>query len=217
MLFFHIDHLGRLAPGVCLEPNTVRLSFENWMPEVYMSVCETFPSGLSSFGARALLPTSKPEIVQQHVLEFILEMVRLSSFPKLPSRLSSFFGMRDVPSNSDKWISRLGADASRLRVFECESDRVYTANASCLDFPNLADFVPTAGAPLESPADSVPSILSFPAVHVHAARQYWLSCVPLGNIPACQASSDIAPEQYSPYLEELLVPGLVRVLRQVWP
>ena len=218
MIFYHIDHTGRLRPGIWLEPNTARLSYENWLPEVYTSVCEAFPNGLSSFGARALLPTSRPEIVRQHVLEFILEVVRLRSFPKLPSRLESFFGTRNVPSSSDRWIERLGADASTLRVFECESDRIYTVNASCLDLPNLADFAPTRVAPIEPLGDTARAVLSFPAAHIHAAWQYWLSCRPLqSRVPAHSASSDIDPERCNPILEELLAPGPVHILRQVCP
>ena len=218
MIFYHIDHTGRLKPGMFLEPNTTRLSFENWLPEVYVSVCATFSSGLSNFGARALLPTTRPEIVPQHILEFILEVVRLRSFPSLPSRLSSFFGTRDVPSSSDRWIERLSADASRFRVFACESDRVYTVDAACLDIPNLEDFVPGCALRPPQPSDSAPSILSFPAAYVHAARQYWLSCRLLDDRPQeAPTSSDTTPAQCNPSLEELLVPDPVHVIRQVWP
>ena len=210
MVFYHIDHQCRLKPGLLIVPDAGIVFRERWPDEMCLSVYQTFPDGLSNFGVRALLPTSKQDVASQHTLEFILEMVRLRSFPEKPSRLSSLFGMRDWRASSERWIERLEADASTFHVFECESDSIYTVDASFLDSPRSAGTASASASQAEPLPGIDPSWLSFPAALLHAARQYWLSCRPLDEL-----SAEI-PE-HSARLEELLVPGPVRVIRQVLP
>ena len=216
MLFYHIDHGDHLSAGMIIAPSFIHLAGVDWSLPVCASVRETFNDGLSRYGTRTLLETNSSDCLVTTAFDFILETVRLRVFPALPSRLSSFFGMRDLSSSFDKWKGRFEKDVATFRAFECESDIVYSADASFLDYQGTGE--PYRENPLraEQPSDKAPFPLSFPAFQVHAARLYWKSCVPLTAAGYRQASSDTAPAQCNPCaLEELLVPGHVRVLREV--
>lgn len=219
MIFYHIDHTNSLKPGMIYEPRTDLLRSSIWASSTADALEKTFPEGVGHYGRRILRPTKDPGMLEQDTFEFILETVRLRSFPELPSRLLSFFGILNVPSASDRWFSRLETDASHSRLFECETDdetgTVYSVDASLLDSPSQAAYFPQLARHLQQPDDSVPSAVSYPALRIHAARQYWLSCRQINPPPAHPASNATGPEQHNPILEELLIPSRVLVLRQI--
>lgn len=210
MLFYHIDHSGRLYEGMNIVPHIFLDNWTNWPVKVSLSVTETFcKTGLSYFGLRVLSPANTLDDVVGQQFEFILEYVRYQFYPDLPCRLSSFYGMRDYVSSFDRWKERFGKDASTFRIFECETDRLYSADASVLDhLPSEQSLSNAVSAPSNGVCE-----FPFPAVRIRAAHQYWKSCSPVSA--ADPASNDTGRAQCSHSLEELLAPGRVRVLRRV--
>jgi len=210
MLFYHIDHSGHLYEGMNIVPCLFPDRYTNWPAKVSLSVMETFcKMRLSNFGLRVLSPANSAEALSGQQFEFILEYVRYRFYHDLPCRLSSFYGMRDYLSNFDRWKGRFGKDVSTFRIFECETDRLYSADASVLDhLPSAQSLSNAVSVPGNGDVDP-----PFPAARILAAHQYWKSCSPI--LEADLTSSGTVQAQYSHSLDELLAPGRIRVLRQL--
>lgn len=212
MRFYHMDHSGSLREGQRVVPTAVVFPSVSWPPAAALAVVNTFKEDrLSKFGLRILSPAASPETADTQSFEFLLDYVRYRFFPNLPNRLSCFFGIPDCTSSLEKWKGRFAEDASAFRVFECESDRIYIADASVLDRDS------SVHVPSSTPSAPGSAVWKspFPALRVDIARQYWKSCV---QVPDRSPSRPIPQEVYSGVsLPELLVPGPVRILRQVEP
>lgn len=143
MLAYRVDRCGDMQVGEVLKTRSLEFN----IPELNRSFVKRFPDGVSSHGWNYLYTTPKIEESGLYFAELIYEDVRLTLFPELPSRYTSFFGFQ-TEQEAKSWSLKNGYD-----VYEVEYSKGIVLDMNLM-----------AGVNVEK--------LSIPAVMNHAMK-YW--------------------------------------------
>lgn len=111
MYAYHIDRIGNLEVGQTIDIK----KFNDLQPAILNSFLnERYPKGLSRHGQKyfAAPPVDQDEI-PIHFYELIFEYERQLNFPKMPSRLQSFFACETL-ADIDIWIDFLNLENPRI-------------------------------------------------------------------------------------------------------
>ena len=133
----HVYTVGEPLPLTVADPYAAQrpLVFrtDGWleMDDISAFILETFPNGMSRHGWEWMVAIQDYVIHQpnqQHyvrnvpLIELVCELVRRSHFPKLPSRLQSYFAFESLTGAEVFRQAQPAGDAAAMQIYEVESE-----------------------------------------------------------------------------------------------